>query len=142
MMKIKITTPINRNYRDVFTSFDVKLFEALKPPVVKLVVERFDGCKKGDEVHLKVAGQRWISHITDYVENDDEIYFVDRGVVIPPPLSSWLHFHRIERTGANSCNVIDDIEYSTGNILLDKLLYPAIYAMFAMRKPIYKRELA
>ena len=140
-MKIKITTPINRNYREVFALFNQKLFEALKPPVINLVVERFDGCKKGDEVHLRVAGQRWVSHITDYVENKDEIYFVDRGVIIPPPLKSWLHFHRIERSGENSCNVIDDIEYSSGNALLDKIIYPAIYAMFSMRKSIYKREL-
>lgn len=141
-MKIRISTPIQRNFRDVFSLFNLKLFEALKPPVVNLKVERFDGCKKGDEVHLIVAGQRWVSHITDYVENEDEIYFIDRGVIIPPPLSSWLHIHRIERSGENSCNVIDDIEYSTGNVFIDKLIYPALYAMFAMRKPIYKRELS
>lgn len=141
-MKIRISTPINRNFREVFALFNLKLFEALKPPVVNLKVERFDGCKKGDEVHLKVAGQKWVSHITDYVENKDEIYFVDRGVIIPPPLNHWLHIHRIERTGENSCNVIDDIEYSTGNIFIDKLIYPALYAMFSMRKPIYKRELS
>ena len=52
-MKIKITTPIKRNYREVFALFNLQLFEALKPPVVNLKVERFDGCKKGDEVHLK-----------------------------------------------------------------------------------------
>ena len=141
-MKIKITTPIKRNYREVFALFNLQLFEALKPPVVNLKVERFDGCKKGDEVHLKVAGQRWVSHITDYVENEDEIYFIDRGVIIPPPIKSWLHIHRIERSGENSCNVIDDIEYSTGNAFIDKLIYPALCAMFAMRKPIYKRELS
>ena len=141
-MKIKITTAIDKNYREVFALFNKKLFEALKPPVINLVVERFDGCKKGDEVHLKVAGQRWVSHITDYVENKDEIYFVDRGVIIPPPLKSWLHYHRIERTGDNTCNIIDDIEYSSGNVFIDKLMYPALYAMFSMRKPIYKRELS
>lgn len=141
-MKIKISTPVNKNFREVFSLFNLKFFEALKPPVVNLVVERFDGCKKGDEVHLKVAGQRWISHITDYVENEDEIYFIDRGVVIPPPLTSWLHIHRIERSGANSSIIIDDIEYSTGNTLIDRLIYPAIYAMFSMRRSIYKRELS
>lgn len=141
-MKIKISTPINKNYREVFKLFNLNLFEALKPPGVKLVVERFDGCKKGDEVHLKVAGQRWISHITDYVENADEIYFVDIGAVVPPPLTKWKHIHRIERTGEHSCSVIDDIEYSTGNSFTDKIIYPALYAMFKMRQPIYKRELS
>lgn len=141
-MKILISTPIQKNYRDVFAKFNLKLFEALKPPVVNLIVEHFDGCKKGDEVHLKVAGQKWVSHITEYFESVDEIYFVDRGVIIPPPLKHWLHVHRIERTGENSCNVIDDIEYSTGNAFIDKLIYPALYAMFSMRRAIYKRELS
>jgi ligand-binding SRPBCC domain-containing protein len=141
-MKIIISTPINKNYRDVFAQFNLKLFEALKPPLVNLVVERFDGCKKGDEVHLKVSGQKWVSHITDNFESEDEIYFVDRGVIIPPPLKHWLHIHRIERTGEHSCKVIDDIEYSSGNALLDKLMYPVLYAMFSMRRPIYKRELS
>lgn len=141
-MKILISTPIKKNFRDVFAQFNVKLFEALKPPLVNLVVERFDGCKKGDEVHLRVAGQKWISHITENFESDDEIYFVDRGVIIPPPLKHWLHVHRIERTGNDSCNVIDDIEFSTGNAFIDKLIYPALYAMFSMRRAIYKRELS
>ena len=79
---------------------------------------------------------------SELINNEDEIYFIDRGVIIPPPIKSWLHIHRIERSGENSCNVIDDIEYSTGNAFIDKLIYPALYAMFAMRKPIYKRELS
>lgn len=141
-MKILIKTPIEKDYRTVFLQFDLKLFTALKPPLVNLVVERFDGCKKGDEVHLKVAGQKWVSHITELYEGDDEIYFVDIGVIIPPPLTSWRHVHRIEHAGKNKCFVIDDIEYSTGNKLLDKLIYPAIKAMFLLRKPIYIKELS
>lgn len=141
-MKIIIKTPIERDYREVFSRFDLHLFEALKPPVVNLVVERFDGCKKGDEVHLKISGMRWVSHITDFFSGEDEIYFVDRGVIVPPPIKSWKHIHKIERTGNNTCQVVDDIEFSTGNIVMDKLIYPVIYAMFIMRKPIYKRELS
>ena len=51
IMKIIISTPIKNNYRDVFAQFNIELFKALKPPMIGLVVERFDGCKKGDEVH-------------------------------------------------------------------------------------------
>jgi ligand-binding SRPBCC domain-containing protein len=140
-MKIIIKTPINKDYRTVFSLFDVKLFTALKPPLTSLKITRFDGCKKGDEVHLVVNGQRWVSHITDFVENADEIYFVDLGANIPFPLKSWKHIHRIERSGANTCNVIDDIEYSTGNIITDKIIYPALKFMFMLRGPVYKREL-
>lgn len=141
-MKILIKTPINKDYRSVFSQFNVKLFAALKPPLVNLKIERFDGCKKGDEIHLKVSGQRWVGQITELYEGEDEIYFIDIGVIIPPPLTSWKHIHRIERTGTNTCIVIDDIEFSTGNKLIDKLIYPALMAMFLLRGPVYKRELS
>lgn len=141
-MKIIIKTNISRNFREVFAKFNLDLFIHLKPPLVSLEVLRFDGCKKGDEVHLLVSGKRWISHITDFYEDADQIYFVDMGFIIPAPLTSWKHIHRVERTGENTSQVIDDIEYTTGNPLIDKLIYPGIYAMFAMRKPIYKKELS
>lgn len=141
-MKILIKTPIAKDFREVFSHFDRDLFIALKPPVVKLEVTRFDGCKKGDEVHLKINGQRWVSHITEYFESDDEIYFIDIGAIIPPPLSSWKHIHRIVRTGQNSCEVIDDIDFTTGNSVMDKIMYPAFYTMFYLRRPIYKKKLS
>lgn len=141
-MKIYIKTPIPKNFKEVFSLFNEELFVALKPPMVNLVVERFDGCHKGNEVHLKINGRRWVSHITKYSEDADEIYFIDIGAIIPPPLKSWKHTHRIVRTGENSCEVIDDIEYSTGSTLLDKAMYPVFFAMFSLRRPIYKRRLS
>lgn len=141
-MHIVIKTPIPRDYKTVFSMFNLKLFEALKPPLVKLEVTRFDGCNKGDEVHLKVSGTLWVSHITDFFESPEEIYFVDVGATLPPPLTFWKHTHRIQKTGEQSSMVIDDIHYSTGNTFIDNLIYPAIYAMFVMRRPIYKRELS
>jgi ligand-binding SRPBCC domain-containing protein len=146
-MKIFISTPIEKNYRDVFALFNEKLFKALKPPMVKLEVERFDGCKKGDEIHLKITPlnlktERWISHITEYHEDNEQIYFIDIGVVIPFPLKYWKHIHRIERVSENKCMVVDDIEFTSGNAVLDRLLYPIFFTMFKMRSPVYKRELS
>lgn len=141
-MKVIIKTPINKDYKKVFALFNLELFLKLKPPMVELVVERFDGCKKGDEVHLVVSGKKWVSHIVDYHEDDREIYFVDLGVVTPLPIKKWTHIHRVQKTGENQCQVVDDIEYSTGNAFTDKLLYPALLAMFSLRRPIYKRELS
>jgi ligand-binding SRPBCC domain-containing protein len=141
-MHILIKTPIKKDYRSVFAQFNVKLFTALKPPLVNLKVLRFDGCNKGDEVHLLVSGKRWVSHITQLHIDDDEIYFVDVGVVVPAPITSWEHIHRVVRTGIDTCEVVDDIHYSTGNRLLDKIIYPALKAMFLLRRPIYIRELS
>ena len=140
-MKVQIKTTIQKNFRDVFKKFDLLLFSALKPPLVPMKIERFDGCKKGDEVHLIVAGQRWVSHITELYQDDEQIYFVDIGAIIPYPLKSWKHIHRIESIGKETCQIVDDIEYSTGNSFTDKLIFPMIFSMFALRRPIYKREL-
>ena len=141
-MNIFIKTPVSKNYCEVFQRFDRDLFVALKPPILSLKVERFDGCKKGDEIHLKINGQRWVSHITEFYQSDDEIYFIDIGVIIPVPLSSWKHIHHIIRTGQDTCEVIDDINYSTGNKILDKAIYPFLYAIFFLRRPIYKKKLS
>jgi ligand-binding SRPBCC domain-containing protein len=141
-MKIQLKTPIQKNFRQVFSYFNLELFKALRPPGANLIVERFDGCKKGDQVHLKIAGMPWVSHIVDFFEDEDCISFTDLGVIIPPPLKYWRHVHKIERTKEDACLIIDEIDYSTGNIFTDKLLYPFLYAVFAMRKPIYKRELS
>lgn len=146
-MKIVIKTKIDKNYQIVFSKFNLQLFKALKPPFVQLEVERFDGCKKGDEVHLKMLlfgwlKQKWISHITADFKSEYEIYFVDEGAYLPPPLKKWKHIHRIDKINELSCFVIDDIEYTSGNVALDLLLYPALYLMFLYRKPIYKRVLS
>jgi ligand-binding SRPBCC domain-containing protein len=141
-MKILIKTDIPRNFLEVFARFDLNLFKKLAPPLVRLEVLRFDGCKKGDEVHLKVSGKLWISHITADYQDDSQIYFVDMGYQIPYPLTYWKHVHRVESTGEKSSQVIDDIEFSTGNALTDRLIYPGIYVMFLLRKPVYKKELS
>lgn len=146
-MKIVFKTKIEKNYQLLFSKFNLELFKALKPPVMNLVVERFDGCKKGHEIHLKMDlfgkfSQRWISRITEDFRSDYEIYFIDEGVSLPPPLRKWKHIHRIEKINELTSYVIDDIEYSCGNVALDLIIYPALYTMFLFRKPIYKRELS
>lgn len=141
-MKFIISTPLEKDFQEVFKLFDLELFKKLRPPMVNLVVERFDGCKKGDEVHLLVSGKKWVSHIVDFHQDENEIFFIDIGVITPLPIKEWRHTHRIKKTGAHSCAVIDEIEYSTKNPLLDRLLYPALLAMFSLRRPIYQRELS
>ena len=146
-MKIFIKTRIEKNYQIIFSKFNIDLFKALKPPLINLEVERFDGCKSGDEVHLKMSlfgiiNQRWISHITKDVKSNYDIYFIDEGALIPPPLKKWTHYHRIEKISELASFVIDDIDYTTGSSILDLILYPVFYSIFYYRKPIYKRELS
>lgn len=140
-MRIKIKTKVAQNYRKVFQGFDIKLFMKLKPPLVGLNVKRFDGCSKGDlvQVEISILGfkQQWTSLITEQVQNENEIYFIDEGMVLPKPLKYWKHKHLIEKS-VDSSIIIDDITYNSGNFLIDFLLFPAFFMQFYYRKPVYK----
>ena len=72
----------NRTPKELLELFNEDLFRALKPPVMNLQVERFDGCQTNHEVHLKMdvfglMNQKWISLITDHGESFEECFFVD-----------------------------------------------------------------
>jgi ligand-binding SRPBCC domain-containing protein len=141
IMKIKISTKVEQDYNTVFSRFDLALFRKLKPPLVGMRVERFDGCLKGDEVHVEINTlgwkQKWKALITDNNEDEHEIYFVDEGLQLPKPLKKWRHEHKIAKFIDNSI-IIDNIAYNTGFTLLDLMLYPMIYLQFFSRKRVYK----
>ena len=145
-MKILIQTRIEKNFQLVFSKFNLALFRALKPKFAPVTIERFDGCKKGDEVHLRMKlfgkEQRWVSKITSDFKGDYEMNFVDEGAVLPPPLIKWKHIHRVEKINETACYIVDDIEYTSGNLAIDLAIYPVLYSMFKARSPIYKRELS
>jgi len=142
-MKLLIKTSVKTNYKEVMKGFTLELFKALKPPLMSLNVDRFDGCLKGDEVHLSVGlgpiQKKWVSLITDNFENESEVTFVDEGKVLPFPLSSWKHIHRVQKIDDSSSEIHDDIEYSTGFVPLDYLMYPILYLQFAVRGPVYRK---
>jgi len=136
-MRIKISTQVNQSPKQVLAGFDLDLFNALKPPLMPLKVLRFDGCETGDEVHLDVGfGMKWFAKIVDHGEEDGSYFFVDEGFVLPFPLKSWRHRHGIAKSESGSM-VIDDIEFTSGFVLLDVLLYPFLYTQFFWRKHIY-----
>ena len=141
-MNFKISTKVKQDYETVFAGFDVHLFKELKPPLVGLEVLRFDGCKTGDEVHVKIntfgVKQLWKSLITANFKDAKSIYFVDEGSLLPRPLKYWKHKHEIAKFIENSI-IIDNITYRTGNVLLDLLIFPLFYMQFYFRKGIYKR---
>lgn len=142
-MKIYLETVVHQNYEKVIAGFDLKLFEALKPPLVSMKVERYDGSKKGDTVALEInlfgRKQKWVSLITDNGANENQTWFIDVGEKLPPPLKSWHHKHTIVRLSEFKSKIIDDIDFKTGNKALDLAIYPALYAQFAYRIPVYKR---
>lgn len=145
-MNVKIETIIDNDFHQVFDQFNLKLFKALTPPLSRIVVHRFDGCKTGDEVHadfylLSLFKQSWINKIASDEANKDFISFTDVGEKFPFPLKEWRHTHRIENLGKNKSKIVDDINYSTHWIIIDLFLYPLITLMFLTRRPVYRREL-
>ena len=142
-MRIYIATEVEENYKAVFSRFDKELFLALKPPLIQLNLTRFDGCLVGDKVELTLGmlgiHQLWTALIVDQKETAEEIYFVDEGQQIPPPIKKWRHRHVIKKLAERKTLIVDDIEFSTGYKLLDVLMFPIMYLQFWYRKPVYKR---
>lgn len=145
-MRILLKTPINNDLKSTYSKFNRDLFNYLKPPLVSLNIKRFDGCKTGDEFHLEIglAGmkQNWIGQVTADRCHEDLCFFIDEGKQLPAPLSSWKHIHRVIKTSERTCQIEDDITYSTGNKFLDAAIYPVMYLQFAARIPLYKKYLS
>jgi ligand-binding SRPBCC domain-containing protein len=143
-MNVILRTSVAQAPAQVMAGFTRELFVALAPPFPRLVLHRFDGCRAGDVVEIEldtlVKHLPWTSLITDDgVLSNGTHYFVDEGQILPPPLRYWRHRHLIE-PGPNSGSVIvDNLEYRTGFRALDVLIYPAMWAQFAWRRPIYRR---
>jgi ligand-binding SRPBCC domain-containing protein len=144
-MRIELLTRIpNRTISETFNKFDEALFLKLAPPLPISKLIRFDGCKTNDVVALKIRiffkWHLWESLIISNENKESEINFVDEGSKLPFFLSFWKHRHRIVQE-ENDVLIIDDIEFFAHNNVLTLLSYPILYLMFAMRKPIYRREL-
>lgn len=142
-MRIIITTEVASSHKAVSEGFNEALFLALKPPLMPLKLHRFDGCEKGDEVHIELGiaplSQKWNALIVEHGETDQEIYFVDRGVELPFFLKTWEHRHRIVALTKGRSQIIDDFDYTTPIGFMDYLMYPIIYLQFWLRKPVYRR---
>lgn len=143
-MRVLLRTAVAQPPAQVMAGFTQALFVALAPPFPKLVLHRFDGSRTGDvvEIELKtgLANLHWTSLITDSgVLPDGTHFFIDEGQTLPPPLRRWRHRHLVQPGPAGGSVVVDDLEYSTGRAWLDALLWPAMWAQFAWRKPIYRR---
>lgn len=139
-MTLHLETEVAADFRAVFAGFNRDLFEALNPPGLPVRLLRFDGSREGDVVEIGFPfGLKWRSLIVEDGASNAEMYFVDEGVELPFPLKSWRHQHRIQKIEDGRSRIVDHIEYSTGSGILDRLIYPAMYAQFAYRKPIYRR---
>lgn len=141
-MKLTLETQVEQDYLTVKDGFQEELFKKLSPPFPPVKLLRFDGSKKGDVVSLELNfiffKQKWTSDITEDFTDDKEFYFIDQGSQLPFFLKKWIHKHRVISTDKGSL-IRDEIDFEGPNGLLTTLLYPALWAQFLYRKPIYRR---
>ena len=143
-MKLLFETTVEQSLENVRAGFTQELFEALNPPGMKAQVLRFDGCKKGDEVHLELQsffGKKdpWVSIITEEKSTPHEWHFVDEGRVLPWPLKTWRHTHRVVKENEKESRIIDDIHYTCGPAFMGPLISPALWLAFAVRPFRYRQ---
>ncbi len=147
-MHLILETQVTSSVQQTWAGFDRQLFDQLSPPFPPVDVVRFDGCLKGDVVHLRlnfiVFKQDWISLIVDQqtirtADRTDEIFFIDEGTQLPFFLAYWRHRHRLLRNADGLTVIVDDITFRTPFLLTDYLFYPLLWLQFAYRKPIYRR---
>ena len=141
MKRITVATAVSTPIQKVWEQFDEDLFIALKPPFLPLIVDRFDGCKPGDEIHLQVGPfkMKWIGHITEANSSNERYEFIDEGIQLPFPLKKWRHHHIIQQTAAGHSEIIDDVLYSCHNKAQEILIHPFLGLQFALRRPVYQR---
>ena len=144
-MHLVLRFPVAQPPAPVMAGFTRALFVALAPPFPKFHLLRYDGNNPGDVVIIELqAGPkrwRWTSLITDSgALPDGTLYFVDEGQELPAPLRQWRHRHLVEPApGGRGSVIVEDIHFSTGRRLLDWLIYPAMWAQFRLRGPVYRR---
>lgn len=125
-MRLYFETKVDQTPEQVFAQFDRDLFLSLNPPGLPVELQRFDGCKEKDEVHLKFPfGMKWISVITEQKSSENEIYFIDEGRTLPFPLKKWTHKHGIFRQNKGTI-IVDDIFFSSSNKIYDYLILPVL----------------
>lgn len=144
MKLIEISTEVKNSIQNIKNGFNKSLFKKLTPPGVKVDLLRFDGCSQGDEVHLSISNllmkeAKWISLISEEVQTSEMWKFVDVGKVLPWPLKTWEHHHIVKMVN-DKVYIVDQIQYSCGNSILEVLFYLPLYLQFYYRKPIYRKE--
>lgn len=142
-MQLQVRTKIKQPYLQVKEGFNEQLFKKLNPPFPKVELKRFDGCKKGDLVNMRLNfiafKQTWESRITADDTTEGYFFFQDEGKQLPFFLKKWKHRHWVRKVDEFNSEIVDDVHFSTGNILTDVFMYPLMKAQFLYRQPIYRK---
>lgn len=142
-MNLLFKTKIGLPFEKIREQFNRELFIKLAPSFIPFHLARFDGCQKGQEVHLelgpKVLSQKWVSLITYEETNASGWSFIDEGKILPWPLSSWKHHHRVDVISPKESLVVDDINYECSPSFLTPLIKPFLWMVFSIRPKRYQK---
>ncbi len=141
-MRIVFRSQVNAPFQKVAGDFGENLFTFLLPPKFVAGLVAYEGSKPGSKVHIRFklpVPSDWISIIKSEEKTNDKYVFVDEGEKLPFGLKSWKHIHSIFKTGEQSTEIIDDMNFSTGLKLFDFFVYPVLYLSFYPRKKLYKK---
>lgn len=137
-MKLLFKTRIPKPVEKIRDRFNRELFEYLTPGWAPAKILRFDGCRTGDEVHIKLFAQQWVSLMTFEETNAKGWSFIDEGKVLPWPLSNWKHHHRVDRISPTESEIVDDIYYECSPAWMAFVIRPILWQTFAIRPKRYR----
>lgn len=143
-MKIYFETVVSAPFETVRDNFNEDLFQTLKPPGLGFSIRRFDGVRKGDEIHLEVKlpvflSRKWVSVITHEEGSSRAWSFVDEGKLLPWPLTKWRHTHWVVKLNEKHSKIIDDISFECAYPFLSPTVWTLLWGAFAVRPPLYKK---
>jgi ligand-binding SRPBCC domain-containing protein len=143
-MKIYFETTVSASFETVKENFNENLFAALKPPGLGFTIKRFDGVKKGNEIHLEInmpslLSKKWVSVVTHEEGSKNAWSFVDEGKILPWPLTRWRHAHWVVKLNEKHSKIIDDIYFECSPAALGPAIRPVLWAAFAVRPSFYKK---
>jgi ligand-binding SRPBCC domain-containing protein len=142
-MKFQMSTPVRGHVpKEIINVFDFDLLRALSPPMMKPELISYGGYAPGTKIHFRLntpfGTKDWKGMISEYSENETEIYFTDEGVELPFGIKTWKHKHRLIRRHYGT-EIRDEVEFSFYGVLSRLFFTPGIWLQFLYRKPLYRK---
>ena len=135
--EVKIRTSKFENIVESFHNINfVKFLTYLQP--IRII--HWDGIEDNKTAFFKLWFLGWnnfkVIH-SNYKNNSNELFFIDKGTELPLGLKSWSHKHTIKKN-KNYVSIIDSLDIEHSNKLFGYILYPILIFPIIIRIFLYK----
>ncbi len=141
-MILNFKTPLPHSVEKIRQGFTRDLFVFISPGFIPFQLKRFDGCKKGDKIHIALGisfiAQQWVSLVTFEGTDSRGWSFIDEGKKLPWPLSYWKHHHRVDKVSDKESIIVDEINFECSPAFLTPLVKPFLWYVFSIRPKRYR----